>query len=45
MPRALVGIVKQLLYFERYVKDLAPDYELFTDPMIVQHLMEGWARR
>ena len=28
LPRELVLVVKQLLYFERYAKELAPDYPL-----------------
>ena len=43
LPRELVGIVKQLAYFERYVKEAAPDYEMFSDPAIVEHLLAGRA--
>ena len=32
LPRELVLVVKQLLYFERYAKELAPDYPLLADP-------------
>jgi hypothetical protein len=35
----MVAVVKQLVYFERYVKDLAPDYQMLTDPEILQHLL------
>jgi predicted unusual protein kinase regulating ubiquinone biosynthesis (AarF/ABC1/UbiB family) len=39
LPREMVAVVKQLVYFERYVKDLAPDYQMLTDPEILQHLL------
>jgi predicted unusual protein kinase regulating ubiquinone biosynthesis (AarF/ABC1/UbiB family) len=39
LPRELVSVVKQLLYFERYAKDLAPGYAMFADPAILQHVM------
>lgn len=38
LPRELVLVVKQLLYFERYSKQLAPDYQLLADPAILVHL-------
>jgi predicted unusual protein kinase regulating ubiquinone biosynthesis (AarF/ABC1/UbiB family) len=41
LPSELVAVVKQLVYFERYAKDLAPDYRMFTDPAILQHVLEG----
>jgi ubiquinone biosynthesis protein len=40
LPSELVALVKQLLYFERYVKDLAPDYRMFADPAVLEHLLE-----
>jgi ubiquinone biosynthesis protein len=43
LPRELVGIVKQLAYFERYVKELAPQYEMFSDPANVEHLLAAMA--
>jgi ubiquinone biosynthesis protein len=43
LPRELVLVVKQLLYFERYAKELAPDYRLLADPRILEHLI-GRAR-
>ncbi len=43
LPRELVAVVKQLLYFERYAKELAPRYRMFADPAILQHVMEGHA--
>ena len=43
LPRELVALVKQMLYIERYVKDLAPDYRMFADPGVLEHLLEGRA--
>ncbi len=40
LPRELVALVKQLLYIERYVKDLAPDYRMFADPGVLEHLLD-----
>ena len=39
LPRELVLVVKQLLYFERYAKELAPDYRILADPGILQHVI------
>ena len=39
LPRELVLMVKQLLYFERYAKELAPDYRLLADQRILEHLV------
>jgi predicted unusual protein kinase regulating ubiquinone biosynthesis (AarF/ABC1/UbiB family) len=39
LPRELVLVVKQLLYFERYAKELAPDYRLLADQRILEHLV------
>ncbi|MBV8959765.1 MAG: hypothetical protein JO087_13430, partial [Actinobacteria bacterium] len=39
LPRELVLIVKQLLYFERYALALAPDYPLLADPYILQQFL------
>ena len=41
LPRELVAVVKQLLYLERYAKDLAPTYVMFTDPEILRHVLDG----
>ncbi len=41
LPRELVLVVKQLLYFERYAKQLAPDYRILADRGIVEHLVAG----
>jgi predicted unusual protein kinase regulating ubiquinone biosynthesis (AarF/ABC1/UbiB family) len=40
MPRDFVLVVKQMLYFDRYAKLLAPDLNVFRDPRIVNGLME-----
>lgn len=39
LPRELVLVVKQLLYFERYAKELAPNYRLLADQRILEHLV------
>ncbi|WP_436796379.1 AarF/UbiB family protein [Actinospongicola halichondriae] len=39
LPRELVLVVKQLLYFERYAKLLAPDYKMLADPSILAHIV------
>jgi hypothetical protein len=41
LPREMVSVVKQLVYFERYAKDLAPEYRMFADPAVLQHLVEA----
>jgi len=40
MPRDFVLVVKQMLYFDRYAKLLAPELNVFRDPRIVAGLME-----
>jgi aarF domain-containing kinase len=40
MPRDFVLVVKQMLYFDRYAKLLAPGLNVFRDPRIVAALME-----
>jgi predicted unusual protein kinase regulating ubiquinone biosynthesis (AarF/ABC1/UbiB family) len=39
MPREFVLITKQMLYFDRYAKLLAPDLNIFTDPRLVMSLL------
>ncbi len=39
MPRDFVLVVKQMLYFDRYAKVLAPNLNVFRDPRIVTALM------
>jgi hypothetical protein len=38
MPRDFVLVVKQMLYFDRYAKVLAPKLNVFRDPRIVTAL-------
>ena len=45
LPRALVAVVKQLLYFERYAKDLAPGYVMYDDPAILEPLLAALVTR
>ena len=35
MPNEFILITKQLLYFDRYAKSLAPKLNVFTDPRLV----------
>jgi aarF domain-containing kinase len=44
MPRDFVLVVKQMLYFDRYAKLLAPELNVFRDPRIVAGLMEDVMR-
>ncbi|MGH3629308.1 MAG: ABC1 kinase family protein, partial [Sciscionella sp.] len=39
LPREFVLVVKQLLYFERYSKQLAPDFRILNDPTILPLLL------
>jgi predicted unusual protein kinase regulating ubiquinone biosynthesis (AarF/ABC1/UbiB family) len=39
MPREFVLITKQLLYFDRYAKLLAPRLNVFTDPRLIAGMM------
>jgi predicted unusual protein kinase regulating ubiquinone biosynthesis (AarF/ABC1/UbiB family) len=39
MPREFVLITKQILYFDRYAKLLAPRLNVFTDPRLIAGLM------
>lgn len=39
MPKEFVLITKQMLYFDRYAKLLAPELNIFTDPRLVMSLM------
>jgi predicted unusual protein kinase regulating ubiquinone biosynthesis (AarF/ABC1/UbiB family) len=40
MPRDFVLITKQMLYFDRYAKLLAPNLNIFRDPRVVSALAE-----
>jgi predicted unusual protein kinase regulating ubiquinone biosynthesis (AarF/ABC1/UbiB family) len=37
-PRELVLVTKQLLYFERYAKELAPNYNMARDLFLVKNV-------
>ena len=39
LPRELVLVVKQLVYFERYAKQLAPNYQILADPGILSGVL------
>jgi predicted unusual protein kinase regulating ubiquinone biosynthesis (AarF/ABC1/UbiB family) len=39
MPKEFVLITKQMLYFDRYAKLLAPDLNIFRDPRLLMSLM------
>jgi len=39
MPKEFILITKQLLYFDRYAKALAPNLNVFTDPRLIFSLM------
>ena len=38
LPREFTLLTKQMLYFDRYAKALAPEVNLFTDPRVVGFL-------
>ena len=40
MPREFILILKQMLYFDRYAKLLAPKLNVFSDPRLVMALMQ-----
>ncbi len=40
MPREFVLITKQMLYFDRYAKALAPNLNVFMDPRLLMSLMQ-----
>lgn len=42
LPKELVLVAKQLLYFERYAKLLAPDWNILDDPELIGFLSRGW---
>ena len=39
MPKEFILITKQLLYFDRYAKALAPKLNVFTDPRLILGMM------
>jgi predicted unusual protein kinase regulating ubiquinone biosynthesis (AarF/ABC1/UbiB family) len=40
LPRELVLVAKQMLYFERYAKLMAPDWNILNDPDLIGFLFE-----
>ncbi|MCB1271132.1 MAG: AarF/ABC1/UbiB kinase family protein [Microthrixaceae bacterium] len=44
-PEELNLLGKQFLYFERYVKGIAPDYQMVRDPFIIKNLFPEEAAR
>jgi predicted unusual protein kinase regulating ubiquinone biosynthesis (AarF/ABC1/UbiB family) len=44
LPREFVLIVKQMLYFDRYAKLLAPELNVFTDPRVFAALAQDVAK-
>lgn len=43
-PQELMLVAKQLLYIERYVRELAPDYAIILDPFIVKNIFPTEAK-
>ena len=41
LPREMVLVAKQMLYFERYAKLMAPDWAILNDTDIIAFLFEG----
>ncbi len=41
LPRELVLVAKQMLYFERYAKLMAPDWAILNDPELIGFLFDG----
>ena len=41
LPREMVLVAKQMLYFERYAKLMAPDWAILNDPELIGFLFEG----
>jgi predicted unusual protein kinase regulating ubiquinone biosynthesis (AarF/ABC1/UbiB family) len=44
LPREFVLVTKQMLYFDRYAKLLAPNLNVFADPRLLAGLMADVAR-
>ncbi len=44
MPKEFVLITKQMLYFDRYAKLLAPELNVFTDPRLLMSFMADIAK-
>lgn len=43
LPRSLVLLAKQILYFERYAKLVAPDYDILADPYLIEFMVDEGA--
>jgi predicted unusual protein kinase regulating ubiquinone biosynthesis (AarF/ABC1/UbiB family) len=43
MPRDFVLILKQMIYFDRYAKLLAPNLNILADARIISALMQDFA--
>jgi ubiquinone biosynthesis protein len=41
LPREMVLVAKQMLYFERYAKLMAPDWAILNDPDLIGFLFDG----
>jgi predicted unusual protein kinase regulating ubiquinone biosynthesis (AarF/ABC1/UbiB family) len=41
LPRELILVAKQMLYFERYAKLMAPDWNILNDPDLIGFLFDG----
>ena len=41
MPRSLVLLAKQVLYFERYSKIIAPDYKILADSSLIRFMIDA----
>ena len=41
LPRSLVLLGKQVLYFERYAVLVAPDYDILSDRWLIEFMIEG----
>lgn len=44
LPRSLVLLAKQVLYFERYAKLVAPDYDILADPFLIEFMFDEAVR-
>ncbi len=40
LPRSLVLLVKQIIYFERYAKLVAPGYDILSDPTLIDFMVQ-----
>jgi len=42
LPRSLVLLGKQVLYFERYAVLVAPDYDILADTWLIEFMIDGY---